>query len=103
MEQGRGLESQANDADAWCAARDLQIDDSLSDAGVSAFKGDNVAKGALGRFLAMAQAGDLGDDSILPLKQLTDSAGKRHSTARRMFCSVLSALAPTSSASVLLS
>ena len=65
VEQGRGLERQASDADSWCAARGLQIDDSLSDAGVSAFNGDNVANGALGRFLAMAQAGDLGDDPIL--------------------------------------
>ena len=64
-EQGRGLERQASAADSWCAARGLQIDDGLSDAGISAFKGDNVAKGALGKFLAMAQAGELGDDPIL--------------------------------------
>jgi len=65
VEQGRGLERQATAADSWCAARGLQIDNGLSDAGISAFKGDNVSKGALGRFLAMAQAGDLGDDPIL--------------------------------------
>lgn len=64
-EQGRGLERQATAADSWCAARGLQIDDGLSDAGISAFKGDNVAKGALGKFLAMAQAGNLGNDPIL--------------------------------------
>ena len=64
-EQGRGLERQATAADAWCAARGLQIDDGLSDAGIAAFKGENVACGALGFFLAMDQAGALGDGSVL--------------------------------------
>ena len=51
---------------SWvAAARGLQIDDGLSDAGISAFKGENVARGALGFFLAMAQAGALGDGSVL--------------------------------------
>ncbi len=69
-EQGRGLERQATAADSWCAARVLQIDDGLSDAGISAFKGDNVAKGALGKFLAMAQAENLGDGPVLLVKAI---------------------------------
>ena len=77
-EQDRGLERQATAADAWCAARGLQIDNGLSDAGISAFKGDNVAKGALGKFLAMPLS--------CSSKQLTGSAGKEHSTACRMCC-----------------
>ena len=61
-EKGRGLDRQANAAERWCATNGhtLNVDLRLSDAGLSAFKGDHLSKGALGRFLDMAQAGDLG-------------------------------------------
>ena len=64
---GRGLERQSDDAEEWCKKRGLELDNSLdlTDPGVSAFHGDNVADGALGRFLALAQAGDLGPSPIL--------------------------------------
>ena len=66
-EKGRGLERQANAAEQWSAeSRGLQLNDTLrlSDAGKSAYKGDHL-KGALGRFLEMAQTGQLGEDPIL--------------------------------------
>ena len=66
-EKGRDLDRQANAAEHWCATNGhtLNADLRLSDAGLSAFKGDHLAKGALGRFLDMAQAGDLGAEPIL--------------------------------------
>ena len=65
---GRGLARQSDSAAAWCAERGLTLDTELrlSDAGASAFHGDNVADtGALGQFLAMAKAGALGPEPVL--------------------------------------
>lgn len=63
---GRGMERQAGDAEAWCVSRGVALDQelSLADAGASAFHGDHL-QGALGRFLALAQAGELGDQPVL--------------------------------------
>ena len=99
-EQGRGLERQPTATDSWCAARGLQIDDGLSDAGISAFKGDNVAKGALGKFLAMAQAGNLGNDPIL-LVEAIDRLSRQEAldSLPDVFSSAWSAPASPSSAS----
>lgn len=65
-QRGRGLERQATDAEAWCQAHGLELDDSLqlSDRGASAFHGDHM-QGALGQFLALAQQGELGENPIL--------------------------------------
>lgn len=65
-QHGRGLERQATDAEAWCQANGLELDDSLqlSDRGASAFHGDHM-QGALGQFLALAQQGELGENPIL--------------------------------------
>jgi len=66
-DKGRGMERQADAAERWCHANGhtLNSDLRLSDAGLSAYKGDHIAKGALGRFLDMAQSGDLGAEPIL--------------------------------------
>jgi DNA invertase Pin-like site-specific DNA recombinase len=65
--QGRGLGRQSEAAVAWAAQRGLTLDTrlALSDAGRSASKGDHLTKGALGKFLQLAQAGQLGDSPIL--------------------------------------
>lgn len=51
----------------WCKQQNLELDTelSLSDAGRSAFKGHHLKRGALGRFIALAQAGALGSEPIL--------------------------------------
>ena len=61
------MERQADAAERWCHANGhtLNADLRLSDAGLSAFKGDHLSKGALGRFLDMAQSGDLGSEPVL--------------------------------------
>jgi len=64
---GRGLSRQSDAAAAWAAQHGLALDTrlALSDAGRSASKGDHLTKGALGRFLQLAQAGQLGSSPIL--------------------------------------
>jgi DNA invertase Pin-like site-specific DNA recombinase len=70
--KGRGLGRQADMARAWCEknnhALDTELD--LSDEGRSAYKGDHLAKGALGRFLKLAQQKQLGDSPVLLIEAI---------------------------------
>lgn len=63
---GHGLDRQADAAALWCAARGHQLDQqlALSDRGRSAYSGRHL-KGALGRFLELAQSGQLGHSPVL--------------------------------------
>jgi DNA invertase Pin-like site-specific DNA recombinase len=64
---GSGLGRQSGAAQEWAARHGLQLDTTLHlcDAGRSASKGDHLSKGALGRFLQLAQAGQLGTTPLL--------------------------------------
>ncbi|MBM5800914.1 MAG: hypothetical protein FJ077_08790 [Cyanobacteria bacterium K_DeepCast_35m_m2_023] len=70
--QGRGLSRQADMAAAWCKQHGYQLDNTLdlSDADKSAFKGKHISHGALGRFLELAEAGELGDAPVLLVEAL---------------------------------
>lgn len=63
---GSGLARQTDLAERWAERHGLQLDSSLqlSDAGKSAYKGKHLG-GALGRFLQLAQAGEIEPGSIL--------------------------------------
>lgn len=64
---GRGLGRQSDSAQRWADAHGVTLDTSLklSDRGRSASKGHHLTKGALGRFLQLAQAGQLGTSPLL--------------------------------------
>jgi DNA invertase Pin-like site-specific DNA recombinase len=57
--RGHGLRRQVEASAKYAAEHDLELvdDPDLHDVGVSAFKGDNLASGGLGRFIAAAQSG----------------------------------------------
>lgn len=65
--QGGGLMRQADDAAAWCLRNGFELDATLdlTDAGRSAYKGEHLSRGALGKFLALAQQGQLGRSPVL--------------------------------------
>jgi DNA invertase Pin-like site-specific DNA recombinase len=64
--QGGGLRRQGDAAAAWATAHGVTLDPlTLRDGGRSAFHGHHLSRGALGRFLELAQAGGLGDGPIL--------------------------------------
>lgn len=72
-EQARGdsLRRQLADAEEWCAARGLVLDESLKDLGISAYKGSNAEVGSgLGKFLELVEAGKVGQNSILIVESL---------------------------------
>ena len=58
-EQARGdsIRRQLAMSDAWCKQRGLTVNTSLSDKGISAYRGANAATGALGTFFSLVQTG----------------------------------------------
>ena len=64
---GGGLDRQSTAAGSWCLANGYELDQELdlSDPGRSAFHGHHISHGALGQFLALAQAGLLGSKPVL--------------------------------------
>ena len=71
-QKGRGLDGQSTDADSWCQAHGLQLDTTLdlTDPGLSARYGEHVSNGCLGRFLLLAQEGELGQKPILLVESI---------------------------------
>lgn len=65
--EGGGLDRQADMATAWCQRNGYELDTKLdlSDKGRSAYKGKHLSHGALGRFLELAKAGQLGEQPVL--------------------------------------
>jgi len=71
---GSGLIRQSADPEAYCRARGWQLWDgqAYSDPGVSAFAGDHLADGDLGRFLADHRAGRFGKQPVALLVEDVD-------------------------------
>jgi DNA invertase Pin-like site-specific DNA recombinase len=59
-------------AHEWCAKHGYELDSTLelTDAGRSAYRGDHIRRGALGRFLELAQAGQLGPEPVLLIEAI---------------------------------
>lgn len=68
--KGHSLERQVQRARQWCEERGLTLEDELSDLGLSAFHGSHLSNGALGRFVAMVEAGKIPPGSTLLVEQL---------------------------------
>ncbi|QPG58293.2 recombinase family protein [Shewanella eurypsychrophilus] len=64
QESGDSLRRQTELAESYATANNLDLDDSLRDLGVSAFRGANQ-DGALGRFIEMAEKGEVDRGSYL--------------------------------------
>lgn len=71
---GTSLARQTADPEAYCRARGWRLWDGAgySDPGVSAFAGDHLADGALGRFLADHRAGTFGGEPVALLIEDVD-------------------------------
>src|SRR5690242_4190903 len=65
--KGHGIERQLEDARLFAAEHDLELDHelSLTDVGVSAFKGKNAASGNLGKILRAIEDGRIASGSWL--------------------------------------
>lgn len=71
-EQARGdsLRRQVAAAEAWANARGLNLDERLTDSGLSAYRGAHRERGALGAFLAAVEAGTIARGSTLIVESL---------------------------------
>src|SRR5215470_993932 len=69
---GHSLQRQTEAAEAWCAAHSVELDRKLTfeDLGVSAFRGRNVAVGALGAFIRAVYDGRVPQGSYLVVESL---------------------------------
>lgn len=72
QEKGDSLRRQTSLRDAWLLKKGLTLDDSLTiqDLGVSAFRGKNLAKGALAGFVQAVQQGRVPVGSYLVIEKL---------------------------------
>lgn len=71
-EQARGdsLRRQTEGAEAWCAERGIELDDTIRDLGVSAYHGNNRISGALRTFLDLVEKGKIERGSFLLVESL---------------------------------
>lgn len=70
QEQGNSLERQHELCEALCNGRGWTIAERLEDKGKSAWKGDHLRSGKLGKFAARVRAGEIEPGSILVVEQL---------------------------------
>jgi DNA invertase Pin-like site-specific DNA recombinase len=91
--KGDSLRRQLEASAAYAATHDLELVDEsrLEDIGVSAFKGANVAEGALGRFLDAAKAGKVPAGSFLLVESLDRLSRQEVRKSLGIFLSIIDA------------
>lgn len=70
QEKGASLERQIDDCSAYCARKGWPIVETLSDLGRSAWKGDHLKSGELGKFATRVHAGEIPPGSVLVVEKL---------------------------------
>ena len=68
--RGDSLRRQREKAEEWAVSKGLVIDESITDLGVSGFRGANRINGALGRFLDLVNRGRVEPGSVLIVESL---------------------------------
>jgi DNA invertase Pin-like site-specific DNA recombinase len=91
--KGDSLRRQLEASPTYAAANDLDLVDEsrLEDIGISAFKGANVAEGALGRFLEAAKAGKIPAGSFLLVESLDRLSRQEIRKSLAIFLSIVDA------------
>lgn len=89
--KGTGLIRQADTAAQYCIENRLRLDETLklSDEGVSAFKGDNVLRGKLGKFLELVDKGKVKRGSILLVENLDRITRQNVLDAQELFLGII--------------
>ena len=89
--RGDSLRRQLERSKAFADERSLLLDDSLQDLGVSAWKGRNFKTGALGRFLAMVENGQIPRGSYLLIESLDRLSREAVPDALTLFMAIINA------------
>ncbi|MDK4711593.1 recombinase family protein [Rhizobium sp. CNPSo 4039] len=89
--RGDSLRRQLERSKAFAEEHSLLLDDSLQDLGVSAWKGKNFKHGALGRFLAMVENGEIPKGSYLLIESLDRLSREAVPDALTLFMAIINA------------
>lgn len=91
--KGSSLLRQTRLAEEYAKENGLELDNSLklSDLGLSAFKGDHVTKGALGRFLENIKSGKIPQGSVLIVENLDRLSRDNMTEALQQFLNIINA------------
>lgn len=86
---GDGIRRQMELSREYAARHDYELVDTMSDIGISAFKGKNVKEGALGAFIAAIEAGKVESGSVLLVESLDRLSRENVLDAFNQFTSIL--------------
>lgn len=86
---GDSLQRQLEKTQQYASEQGWELDDSLRDLGVSAFKGKNVEGGALGNFIELCREGEIKKGSVLIVENLDRMSRQRPIDAFNVFTSIL--------------
>jgi len=89
--RGDSLRRQLERSRAYADEHSLLLDDSLQDLGMSAWKGKNFKHGALGRFLAMVENGEIPRGSYLLIESLDRLSREAVPDALTLFMAIINA------------
>ena len=89
--RGDGLRRQLERSRAFAEEHGLILDDSLRDIGISAWKGKNFKSGALGKFLAMVESGEIPKGSYLLIESLDRLSREAVPDALTLFMALINA------------
>lgn len=89
--RGDSLRRQLERSKAFADEHSLLLDDSLQDLGVSAWRGRNFKTGALGRFLAMVESGEISKGSYLLIESLDRLSREAVPDALTLFMAIINA------------
>jgi DNA invertase Pin-like site-specific DNA recombinase len=86
---GDSLRRQLEKSRAFATEHGLVLDESLSDIGVSAWKGKNARSGALGMFLQMVENGVIAEGSYLLIESLDRLSREAVPDALTLFMAII--------------
>jgi len=89
--KGDSLKRQIDLSKEYAKQHNLDLDESISDIGISAFKGKNIEEGALGKFLKKIQNGEIEGGSYLLVESLDRLSRNYVSKALAQFLSIIHA------------
>lgn len=89
--RGDSLRRQLTASEEWCRHHGYVFDSSMRDLGVSAYRGANRLRGALGRFIELAESGEIEPGSALLIESLDRLSREEILTALGLFTRLLSA------------
>jgi DNA invertase Pin-like site-specific DNA recombinase len=91
QEKGDYLRRQIEKAEEWAQEHGLVLDDSLTDKGLSAYRGTHKTKGALGEFLKVVESGKIPKGSVLVVEAMDRLSREEVLNALSQFTSIIKA------------